>query len=153
MAFVSIIDIVYPVGSIYQAMSNTSPAEIFGGTWTQIKTFLYGGEDKIGKTGGAEKVTLYRRHTPSNCAFIGTAYGAVGNMDDTGVYTTSDGTASWSLIGSNLSTDKWWAATGSTKGWYWFNINEAYPYYYYGGGQAHENMPPYTTIKIWQRIA
>ena len=74
-------------------------------------------------------------------------------MDDTGVYTTSDGTATWSLVGSNLSTDKWWTATGSTKGWYWFNNNEAYPYYYYGGGQAHENMPPYTIVKIWQRTA
>lgn len=153
MAFVSIVDIVYPVGSIYQAMSNTSPAEIFGGTWTQIKTFLYGGEGAIGNTGGKEAVTLYRRHTPSNCAFIGDKNGNVGNLDDTGWFTASDGTASWTLVGSNLSTDKWWMATSSTRGWYWFNNNEAYPYYYYGGGKAHENMPPYTTCRIWQRTA
>ena len=154
MAFVSIVDIVYPVGSIYQAMSNTSPAEIFGGTWTQIKTFLYGGEGAIGNTGGKEAVTLYRRHTPSNCAFISSEYCWAGNMDDFGSYRISDShTAEWTLVGSDLSTDKWWDKGNGTRGWYWFNNNEAFPYYYYGGGKAHENMPPYTIVKIWQRTA
>ena len=32
----TIIDLVYPVGSIYTSMDSTSPAEKFGGTWEQI---------------------------------------------------------------------------------------------------------------------
>ncbi len=34
---------VYPVGSIYISLNNTSPATLFGGTWQRIQnTFLYG---------------------------------------------------------------------------------------------------------------
>ena len=36
MAFTNIIDIIYPVGSVYSSTSSTSPATLFGGTWTQI---------------------------------------------------------------------------------------------------------------------
>ena len=49
--FVNLLDIVYPVGSIYQSMSATSPADFIGGTWTKIKTFLYGA-DTAKETGG-----------------------------------------------------------------------------------------------------
>lgn len=37
MAFTNIIDIIYPIGSLYSSTSSTSPATLFGGTWTQIK--------------------------------------------------------------------------------------------------------------------
>lgn len=49
--FVNLLDIVYPVGSIYQSMDATSPADVIGGTWTQIKTFLCGA-DTAKETGG-----------------------------------------------------------------------------------------------------
>ena len=42
--FVNLLDIVYPVGSIYQSMNATSPADFIGGTWTKIKTLLYGAD-------------------------------------------------------------------------------------------------------------
>lgn len=29
----SIVDMIYPVGSIYMSMNNTSPETLFGGTW------------------------------------------------------------------------------------------------------------------------
>nr|DAM53769.1 MAG TPA: baseplate protein [Caudoviricetes sp.] len=35
--FVNLLDIIYPVGSIYFSTSSTSPASSVGGTWTQIK--------------------------------------------------------------------------------------------------------------------
>lgn len=37
MAFTNIIDIIYPIGSLYESTVSTSPATLFGGTWTQIK--------------------------------------------------------------------------------------------------------------------
>lgn len=39
MAWVNIIDLFYPVGSVYTTYDSTnSPADLFGGTWVQTKT-------------------------------------------------------------------------------------------------------------------
>lgn len=52
----SIADFIYPVGSIYMSMNNTSPALLFGGTWLQISgRFLLAsksGTYNPGNTGG-----------------------------------------------------------------------------------------------------
>lgn len=37
----SLLDHIYPIGSIYIACSHTSPADLFGGTWTRIQGALY----------------------------------------------------------------------------------------------------------------
>ena len=37
MSFINIMDIVYPVGSLYFSSSNISPANLFGGTWTCVQ--------------------------------------------------------------------------------------------------------------------
>lgn len=55
--FVNLMDIIYPVGSIYQSMNATSPASSIGGTWTQLKTFLYG-STTAKQTGGEATHTL-----------------------------------------------------------------------------------------------
>lgn len=51
----SLLDDVYPVGSIYMSVSSTSPATLFGGTWVQLQNrFLVGAGDSYpaGSTGG-----------------------------------------------------------------------------------------------------
>lgn len=63
--FVNLLDIVYPVGSIYQSMDATSPVDFIGGTWTQIKTFLYGA-DTAQETGGEATHTLTVDEIPSH---------------------------------------------------------------------------------------
>ena len=63
--FVNLLDIVYPVGSIYQSMSATSPADFVGGTWTKIKTFLYGA-DSARQTGGEATHALTVDEMPSH---------------------------------------------------------------------------------------
>ena len=37
MSWISLLDMIYPVGSLYFSTSSTSPATLVGGTWTQIK--------------------------------------------------------------------------------------------------------------------
>lgn len=38
--FVNLLDIIYPVGSLYFSISNVSPADSVGGTWAQIENCL-----------------------------------------------------------------------------------------------------------------
>ena len=64
----SLLDYVYPVGSIYMSINPTNPKDLFGGKWTQLKDmFLLGaGTHLVNKAtdtnptadGGAETVTL-----------------------------------------------------------------------------------------------
>jgi hypothetical protein len=63
--FVNLMDIIYPVGSIYQSMNATSPADSVGGTWTQLKTFLYG-SDAANNTGGEATHTLTTYEIPAH---------------------------------------------------------------------------------------
>ena len=63
--FVNLLDIVYPVGSIYHSMDATSPVDFIGGTWTKIKTFLYGA-DTANQTGGEATHTLTANEMPEH---------------------------------------------------------------------------------------
>ena len=47
-----VVDLIYPVGSIYLSVSSTSPATLFGGTWDRINGYyLYAGDG--GNTAGS----------------------------------------------------------------------------------------------------
>lgn len=41
MAFVNLLEIVYPIGSLYFSTSSVSPAEVIGGQWEQISDSFY----------------------------------------------------------------------------------------------------------------
>lgn len=126
--FVNLMDIVYPVGSIYQSMSATSPASTIGGTWTQLKTFLYG-STTAKQTGGEATHTLTVNEIPSH-------------KHD--MYYSQSGTNL--AIPSNVGN---WYVFTSQFGW----ICPNNPIKENGGGQAHNNLPPYTTCFIWYRTA
>ena len=64
-----LINLIYPVDSIYMSVNSTSPASLFGGTWTQLKDrFLLGAGSTYsnGATGGAATVTLTSDQIPSH---------------------------------------------------------------------------------------
>lgn len=65
MAFTNLLEIVYPVGTIYFSSISTSPAEIIGGTWTQITDGrFWRPTDSYGVTGGQDTVTLTKDNIP-----------------------------------------------------------------------------------------
>lgn len=117
----------YPVNSIYISYSHTSPAELFGGTWTRIEDrFLWGckSTESIGATGGESSHTLVVDEMPSHShPFI-----------DTKEYSTTSG--GWNAPAWGPGSKTTAAITGFT-----------------GGGAAHNNMPPYILVSIWRRIA
>ena len=52
MSWINLLDIIYPVGSIYCSTLTTSPAELLGGSWTKIEeAVLRSSDDAFGYTG------------------------------------------------------------------------------------------------------
>lgn len=118
----------YPVGSIYMSMSSTSPAELFGGTWEALKDrFLVGAGNTyaVDATGGAATVTLTVNQIPSHTHPGRDGGNFLGNNGESGAALRYDGS------GYRLSS-----RTNAT-----------------GGGQAHENRPPYRAVYMWKRTA
>ena len=129
--FSSIIDTFYPVGSIYMTVDSTKdPNTMFSGTsWTQLKDrFLLGAGDTYtnGATGGAATVTLNINQIPSHSHNVG------GDKDAQYQYNGGD----ISLHDAGTSGAGRLIATSSS-----------------GGGQAHENMPPYLVVYMWKRVS
>lgn len=121
------LDLTYPVGAIYQSMNSTSPATLFGGTWTQLSgSFLYPSTGASNQTGGESTVTLTTSQIPSHVHKVDYK-----NISKTGT-TTGVRSGPYSYDSSGTTS----VSTSSV-----------------GGGAAHNNMPPYTTIHAWYRVS
>lgn len=62
-----LLDIIYPIGSIYMSTKSTDPQTLFGGNWEPIKDMFLlaaGLIFKAGSTGGESEVTLTRFQMP-----------------------------------------------------------------------------------------
>ena len=138
------VDLIYPVGSIYMSVNATNPKNLFGGTWEQIKgRFLLGMSSSYsaGSTGGEATHTLTEAEMPSHkghlsAGIVGTTPYEKGNYK--GFLNSSTMTA-YGDIG---------------RGWNVHAGNEMHPASEaVGGGQPHNNMPPYLAVYIWKRTA
>lgn len=127
------IDAIYPVGSIYMSVNNTSPANLFGGTWTPIKdTFLLAAGSKYaaGSTGGEATHTLTTSEIPSH-------------SHSKNAQTSGNEASGYGLMyGGNQGFGNRVFVTGSQNGQ---NTGST------GSGKAHNNMPPYLTVYMWKR--
>jgi hypothetical protein len=127
----SLLNLTYPVGSIYMSVNGTSPATLFGGTWEQLKNrFLIGCGDtySAGASGGSATHTLTISEMPSHkhTLYVATA-------------TTTAADAAWRMQGAKGYSS--YLTSGSAD-----NIEPN------GGGQAHNNMPPYLAVYMWKRV-
>lgn len=121
----SLIDLIYPVGSIYMSVNNASPQTFFGGTWTRIQDrFLLaaGTTYSAGGTGGSATHTLTINEMPYHGHVIGTEGGSVSKTT-----TYIAGATGGAGARGESSTDN------------------------AGGGAAHNNMPPYLVVYVWKR--
>lgn len=136
-----ILDVTYPVGTIYQNGSvNTNPSTLFGvGTWEKIEgKFLYGTATgtSLGSTGGASTVTLREANMPSHyhSTNIGSASGAIsggissGAKNWNGSYWADDG----------LSARFYGLGLGATSG----TIMHCFSPYTEGHCGTDNNCPP-----------
>ena len=137
-----LLNLVYPVGSIYMSVSSTSPASLFGGTWTQIqdKFLLAAGTTyAAGSTGGEAAHTLTDSELPvESGSFSSRAWSGSGSLffDESGIVSRERGEGSYNNVPDGQTAVAPWVETIS-----------------FGGGQSHNNMPPYLAVYVWQRTA
>lgn len=127
----SIVDKIYPIGSIYMSVNNTNPSDLFGGTWVawgngRVPVGVDANDtdfDTVEETGGEKTHTLTVAEMP---AHTHTVYGRVDRYQGSGTVfrePTEENSGR-----NNVDT----SATGS--------------------GAAHNNLQPYITCYMWKRI-
>lgn len=161
---------IYPVGSIYISVTDTSPASLFGGTWEQLKDrFLLAAGDSYaaGSTGGEAQHTLTAGEMPSHSHVYSNATGVQGHQltvnempsHTHGIHwvgaTPPQGGGSDQNFGvaqvavgnqqSGSAGGNWSHSHGLSKS----NANTTNT----GSGAAHNNMPPYLAVYAWKRVA
>ena len=152
-----LIDYIYPIGSIYLSVNSTSPATLFGGSWTQLKDrFLLGAGSTYssGATGGAATHKLSVAEMPSHAHdtpfFNNMTNNGEMKSDFIGVFGKGV-TASQALkdTGQTSTMEMWWInQTNTAEGNEWAYLTSAK-----GSGSADNNMPPYLVVYMWKRTA
>lgn len=123
----------HPVGSLYISENATSPAELYGGTWEQIKDrFILAAGDTYpaGSTGGSATKTIAKTNLPNERIDVESLYtkGSPGDIFSVVSITNelSDGSGNFSHTG------------------------KTYPL---GNGTPLNILPPYYSVYIWRRVA
>ena len=142
-----IVDLIYPIGSIYMSVNSTSPSTLFGGTWVRwgngrVPVGVDTSQTEFnasGKTGGAKTHILTESELPkiSGRASFGSGSpmsgsqmrGADGVFSPTGSCNVGNYTGLSSLVSYNM-----------------LNMS-------FGGNAAHNNLQPYITCYMWKRTA
>lgn len=137
----TIVDLIYPVGSIYMSVNSADPGTLFGRTWQQIKDrFLLSAGDTYagGTTGGSAKATLpSHTHTvgSNNYQLWGAKKGA--GSTEPGNQISGDAKYYAAVKGNSTANYKWLASVDST------GVSDV----------SNANMPPYLAVHVWQRIS
>ena len=131
----SLLNTIFPIGSIYFTASAVNPSTSIGGTWQRYAQgkCLFSVDDNdtdfsFETTGGVKEVVLTEAQMPSHRHSV---------QDRSRNDTTSDGKANNNGNRVNPSNMNYRSVDTS----------------YTGGDQPHENLPPYIAIYIWKRTA
>ena len=163
-----LIDLIYPVGSIYMSVNSTSPADLFGGTWDTMpagRVLLAQGKSQwgttytAGSTGGEATHLLTPEEMPrhkhdavaNNENISGTAYLQMGNGIS---IATGSTTGVFSAIGSGTVEGY---GSGSKSGTNGLKFNSTHTptisISYTGADTAHNNLQPFIAVFMWRRTA
>lgn len=131
----SIIDKIYPIGSIYMSISPTNPEETIGGAWVpwgQGKVPV-GVDTSDSDFNSVERIGGEKRHTLNVDEMPSHSHNTINYNDGYANPTQGQGTFKQILAG--------------------VNANEVYQAVRaQGGGQAHNNLQPYITCYMWKRV-
>ena len=139
----ALIDMIYPVNSIYLSIDNTNPGDIFGGTWVSFGEgqTLIGVDtndsdfDTVEETGGTKTHT----HTLNDGYTKLTVWGSDNNKLG---YSEKSGVSEWTSNYGGYLTYSDNITKNST-----FGVNLG------GSTDSTSNLPPYITVYMWKRTA
>lgn len=156
----------YPVGSIYITTSQTSPASLFGGTWTHINSrFLYSASSETAATTGtggssSRSITLTTanlpKHTHSIPSLSGTAASAGGHSHNIGMdWDGGAGSSRGTVHNTGTSGAQRQIGTSSVGAHTHSVTTNASTSGSTGSGSAFtvDTLPPYFIVHIWRRTA
>ena len=174
-----LLDFCFPVGYVMTTANSVNPSETHGGTWKLITegTFIVAAGNssqyKQGQTGGEATHVLSvkelpkhkpqveleengsHNHTRGTMEIIGTFDGNINDGDSfkTGAFyrksnvaTGGDGNKGGGIIGFEAS--RAWTGSTSSNG----SHNHEVTVDEIGEGAAHNNLPPYLAMYMWQRV-
>lgn len=159
----SLLDAIYPIGSIYMSTQDVSPQTFLGGYWEKIKgRFLLAAaeeedigtepDDSVcyrtgGTTGGSERVTLTANQSGQRALTItgGAHSHDLKYRNDlkcaTGDASRRFGPYAYASSGSAYSP----AGSSSETHTHYVSAQDA--------SESHGNMPPYLAVHMWERVA
>ena len=164
----SVLNKMYPVGSIYMTFNSSNPHDLFGGSWVKLEDrFLVGSGSKIvGATGGEETHTLTSNEMPSHThtqnSHNHSQADYQGNKMAYLTISTESSTITTASTGRKISS-----ITSGDSFIVYTNGNDGIPFLIRrpntssatatnnntGGGQSHNNMPPYQVVHMWRRLS
>lgn len=170
----ALLDLIYPIGSIYMSVRDTNPADFLGGTWErwgqgcvpvgvdENDTIFEKAENK----GGEQKHQLITSEMPN--------HRHLGQYTKTRTYTTHAQTPTdpplqaievyqgtrevevqYNVVKDNVSTTAFYTSgSGATSDiFYSEKVTSTYGVADNGGDIAHNNLQPYITCFMWKRTA
>ena len=147
-----LIDLIYPIGSIYMSANSTNPGELFGGTWVawgsgRVPVGVKASDTDFAtaeKTGGEKTHKLTTSEMPSHTHTIPSS----GGHNHMGYYrSVVSGGGNYVTLGASTTGDVTETANKitSSEGAHTHTPNNT------GGGTAHNNLQPYITCYMWKR--
>ena len=128
-----ILNIIYPVGSIYMSWNSTDPSKLFGGTWLRLKQgFVYCANTSCEQGNGTGTSTNNHKLTIAEMPNHSHAQYVTANPGTGGPGIRRD----WDEDASGLSRYPQGSNTGDC-----------------GGNQGHGHAIPYISIFTWRRTA
>ena len=133
----SLIDLIYPVGTVYQStVSGFDPNTKWGGTWSKMEgVFLLGSSSTftVGDTGGSASVTLGLENVPDHTHQYSDVYHET--ITESIFNSVMDTSRSYAKANTILSSN-------TTS-----NLNRT------GSVQSFGILPPYEVVNVWKRTA